>query len=184
MTGIRLSEKHGVNPAIPKCFYCLGDKNELLLCGRLPKDQEAPRNMVWDMEPCDQCKAYMAQGIIVISVKDGEGEKTEADRALHVRSQEFTPARQMRPFVPNPYRTGGWWVMREEGLARILRALHREDKQDEAEKLIAHVGRCRWLLLEDTTCAQIGLEYGNGSSDEPAESGSDHEGEPSGAAGG
>jgi len=176
MGSIQLSAKHGVNPAIPKCFFCLKDKNELLLCGRLPKDQEAPRNMIWDMEPCDECKGYMEQGIIVISVKDGEGAAMEAAKAEHDRSQEFTPARKMKPFIPNPYRTGGWWVMREEAIGRILRALHRDDRQDAAEKLIKHVGRCRFLFLEDPTCDQIGLEVPSGRGEEHSPGGADSEG--------
>ena len=32
---IRLSDKHGVNPAIPKCFICGESKNEILLFGKL-----------------------------------------------------------------------------------------------------------------------------------------------------
>ena len=41
--GIRLSPKHGVNPAVPLCFLCGQAKNEIVLAGRLPGDVEAPR---------------------------------------------------------------------------------------------------------------------------------------------
>lgn len=92
---MRLSERHGVNPSISTCFYCGGDKNELVLCGRLKNDEQAPMKVVYDKEPCDKCKEYMAMGIIVISVKDGETDKE------------------------NPYRTGGWAVIREEVFNRI-----------------------------------------------------------------
>jgi hypothetical protein len=93
---ITISQKHGVNPAIPKCFYCLKDKNEIILAGRLPKDAEAPRGAVWNKEPCDECKGYMQQGVILISVRTGE---TDQD---------------------NPYRTGGWVVVREDFIRRIV----------------------------------------------------------------
>lgn len=93
---IRLSEKHGVNPTIPKCFYCGEDKNEIILPGRLPNDQEAPRGMVWDKAPCDTCAGYMEQGVILISVKDSEEDSD------------------------NPYRTGGWVVVSDEAIAKIV----------------------------------------------------------------
>lgn len=95
--GIRLSEKHGVNATIPKCFYCNEDKNEIILTGRLPDDAEAPKGMVWDKEPCDKCKGHMAKGVIFISVRN---EETDHD---------------------NPYRTGGWVVLKDEAVARIVR---------------------------------------------------------------
>jgi hypothetical protein len=39
--------------------------------GRLPGDKEAPRNAVFDYEPCDACKAKFDQGIAFFEV-DGE----------------------------------------------------------------------------------------------------------------
>ncbi len=92
---IKLSPKHGVNPAIPLCFYCNEAKNEVILAGRLPGDEEAPRASVWDTVPCDKCKGYMAKGVILISVKDG----SEGD---------------------NPYRTGGWVVVKDEFITRAI----------------------------------------------------------------
>lgn len=58
---IKLSEKYGVNPTIPVCFWCGESKNEIALLGRLGdarkgEDIEAPKNMVLDYEPCDKCK--------------------------------------------------------------------------------------------------------------------------------
>src|SRR5574344_1275048 len=66
---ISLSEKHGLNPMIPKCFVCGEDKNIIALMGRLPGDREAPRNAVIDREPCGKCKEYMKAGVILISVR-------------------------------------------------------------------------------------------------------------------
>ena len=40
---IRLSKEHGVNPAIPICYFCGEEKNEIVLAGRLPQDVEAPK---------------------------------------------------------------------------------------------------------------------------------------------
>lgn len=92
---VRLSEKHGVNPSVIKCFFCHEDK-ALALCGRLPDDKQAPREMVIDQEPCDACKAIMAKGIILISTRVGETDPK------------------------NPYRTGGWVAVTEEAFKRIF----------------------------------------------------------------
>jgi len=93
---IRLSQKHGVNPTIPKCFLCGKDKNELFLMGRLPGDAEAPKGMVFDQLPCDQCKEHMEKGIILISA-----------------DEEKTDDRQ------NPWRTGGWVVITSDAIKRL-----------------------------------------------------------------
>lgn len=62
---IKLSPKHGVNPTIPVCFWCGKEKNEIALLGRIggKEDVEAPKNMVLDFEPCDDCANKMAMGI-------------------------------------------------------------------------------------------------------------------------
>lgn len=116
---IRLSKKHGVNPAIPVCYLCGEDKNEIILAGRLPNDEEAPRKAVWDNKPCDKCKEYMKAGVILISVKDGDGGS-------------------------NPYRTGGWCVVKDEAVKNIF---------DEDTPAI----KSRVAFIEDTAWDTIGL---------------------------
>ncbi len=61
--GIRLSEKHGVNPSVGVCFWCGRDNGTVVLPGLLPDDAEAPRRAVWDWEPCDVCIEDRSQGI-------------------------------------------------------------------------------------------------------------------------
>lgn len=71
MNGIRLSEKYGVNPTIPVCFFCGEPKNEVALLGKIGgkgKDLEAPMHCLLDYEPCDKCKELMSSGITIISV--------------------------------------------------------------------------------------------------------------------
>ena len=87
----RLSPRYGLNPAIPVCFYCGEEKNEVILAGRLPDDAEAPRDSVWNMDPCKQCAEWMRLGVILVSVADDQ-----------VRSQ-------------NPVRTGKFVVVTEAG---------------------------------------------------------------------
>jgi hypothetical protein len=116
---IIISKKHGVNPAIPLCFFCNQPKNEVILAGHLPDDAEAPRNAVWNKEPCDTCKEYMRQGILLISTKDGE----KGD---------------------NPYRTGGWCVVKEEALKKIIPENH-------------PVHKMRMAFIEDSLWKQLEL---------------------------
>lgn len=64
-----ISQKHGVNPSIPVCFWCGKDKNEIILFGELKNDAEAPMKTVVDYEPCDECKANFARGVTVIEAE-------------------------------------------------------------------------------------------------------------------
>jgi hypothetical protein len=73
--GIRISEKHGVNPMLVQCSLCAGDTNELALLGRLPGDAEAPRKGVIPGAICDECKKMMALGVVLVEVKDGTDPK-------------------------------------------------------------------------------------------------------------
>jgi len=99
---IRLSDKHGVNPTIPICFYCGKSRNEIALLGRLKGDVQAPMNACIDMEPCDECREFMKQGIILISVRNDSSPQ-------------------------NPCRTGSFVVIREEAVRRIF-----DDESSEA----------------------------------------------------
>lgn len=64
---IKLSEKHGVNPTIVKCFFCGKDKGIAML-GKLPGDAAAPRSCIMDYEPCDECKKLWAEGQALVEV--------------------------------------------------------------------------------------------------------------------
>ena len=115
---IRLSEKYGVNPTIPICYLCGEEKNEIVLFGRRPNDVEAPKHACIDKAPCDKCKGYMEQGIILISVK----------------SQVYNDV--------EPYRTGGWVVIKEEAAKRMFGD---------------HVGKSRVAFVSDEAWDKIGL---------------------------
>lgn len=122
---IRLSEKYGLNPTIPHCFYCGKEKNELILMGHLPNDEEAPKGKVFDHEPCDKCRELMRQRIILISVRDGE----EGD---------------------NPYRTGGWVVITEEGVKKLTKPGKFQDS----------VLKSRMAFVPDSVWNFVGLPRG------------------------
>lgn len=65
--GIPISPKHGVNPTIIKCYFC-GESKGIALVGKLPNDEQAPREAVLDYEPCDACQEQMAKGITIVEV--------------------------------------------------------------------------------------------------------------------
>ena len=70
---IELSPKHGVNPSILHC-ECCGKDYGLAMFGRLEGDVEAPKDVMQGF--CDDCKAVIDQGgVMIVEVKDGEGEK-------------------------------------------------------------------------------------------------------------
>jgi hypothetical protein len=110
--GIILSPEHGLNPSLECCFFCLEPRG-VVLHGQFNAEQrfgkkiaatlervnghaKAPRKMVIDKEPCSKCKELMEKGIILISVDSKES-----------------------PDNDNPYRTGGWIVVKEEAVRRI-----------------------------------------------------------------
>lgn len=64
---IRVSPKHGVNPSLSACFFCGGDKNEIVLTGMMRGDVQAPHRAVWNKEPCDTCQGYMKSGITLLA---------------------------------------------------------------------------------------------------------------------
>ena len=96
--GIRLSPQYGLNPAIPLCFFCGEEKNQIILAGRLQGDVEAPKKKAWDYEPCEKCAEYMKQGVILVEVQDAKvGEDA-------------------------PCRTGAFVVITEEGIRRMIKS--------------------------------------------------------------
>lgn len=94
---VRIHPEHGVNPSIFTCFICGKDMGVVLL-GAAYKGRAPVHIGVLDDRPCPECKGWMAKGIILISVRDGE------------------EARDPK----NPYRTGGWVVVKEEAARRMF----------------------------------------------------------------
>lgn len=127
--GITLSPKHGVNPSLGLCFYCQKAK-EVMLMGHLPADAEAPRQAVFNMEPCDECAGLMKRGVILISI----------DPALSEDDQT------------NPYRTGGWCVVRADTVERWRSHINGD--------VVNHMLEKRFAFMEDQVWDIIGLPRG------------------------
>jgi hypothetical protein len=130
---IYLHKEHGVNPAIYDCFWCGKDMGLVLPGSRTKAFKEAgladssgkmKMNIgAIDHDPCDECKEYMKQGVILISVlDDDEGSK-------------------------NPYRTGGFAVLKDEALPRLI----------EDEGLVNHILKTRVSFVPDTVWNLLGL---------------------------
>lgn len=95
---IKLSPQHGLNPTIPVCFFCGEDKNELVLLGKINKeDDQAPKRMIVDFEPCDKCKEKFAKGVLLIEVTT-------------------YPEYIGKPIAENAYPTGRYVVVKPEAL--------------------------------------------------------------------
>ena len=115
--GIEISPKHGLNPTIPVCFWCGKEKNEIALLGRIREkttnrfganvterdsDIEAPRRMVLDYEPCDECQKMWDSGVAVIEAQE-------------------TPIMPNQPEIQKGiYPTGRFAVVTVEGADRVF----------------------------------------------------------------
>lgn len=73
--GIRVSEKHGVNPSITICPIC-GKETGIALLGKLKGDEEAPMRMLSD--PCDDCISKLGNDKIYILAINDQRHSTKA----------------------------------------------------------------------------------------------------------
>ena len=108
---IKLSPKYGVNPTMPVCFFCGKETGEIALLGHIRKydddgrtvrgsDIEAPRSMVLNYEPCDECKKKMSLGITLVGISD-------------TPMTDNRPPIQETPDGEKLYPTGHWLVVSE-----------------------------------------------------------------------
>ena len=103
-----------------QCFLC-GEPKHLLLDRRLKAT--LPYMACYDKEPCDKCRGYMKKGIIFVGVKD----QTDKD---------------------NPYRTGGYWVIKEEAVKEMPMN----------PQLLEQILKKRVCFIEDTMAERLGLK--------------------------
>lgn len=124
---IRLHKEHGVNPAIYQCYWCGEDIGLVLPGADVSKfkdagltDASGKMNMnvgAIDYTPCDKCKEYMKQGVILISVRDGD----------------------------EAYRTGGFVVVKDEVIKRMVQPDELVDQV--LEKRICFISDTVWKIL-------------------------------------
>lgn len=108
--GITLSPKHGLNPSLDLCFWC-GEAKGVAILGRIHEkkgdrtDLEAPKGMVFSLEPCDKCKERFKQGIHLIEVCE-DGSRFHNNEAFAFRDGDGTLH----------WPTGRWAVIRPEAV--------------------------------------------------------------------
>ena len=119
--------------ALTKCFYC-GDGLDIIINKKLTRkaaaDVKAMDGKVVDLQPCQKCKDWMAVGVILLSIDvemSGEGWET-------------------RESFPNPYRTGGFFVMSDDWITRVF-------PQEMAEVSLKN----RWMYIEHAAAEKLGL---------------------------
>ena len=140
-----LHREFGLNPAIPLCFYCGEEKREIILAGAACRG-EAPRNAVWDLQPCDNCEALMQRGIIMIGVEsEAEFDKIEKARIAHEGEHCRKPPERRPPFIPGPYRSGHWLVVSDDLVRRIV----------SPPELAQQILRVRWTFAQKEICQRI-----------------------------
>lgn len=110
--------------ASTRCFYCGNDHGLVMnkvLTKKHAKEVKEMNGKVVSMEPCPKCKEWMEKGVILIEVLDGTDPK-------------------------NPYRTGGFAVLTEDGIKRCF-------PPEQAEIALKH----RYCFVEQSIWKAIGL---------------------------
>lgn len=112
--------------ALTRCFIC-GEDSDIVMNSILTKKHadsiKAMHGRVITKEPCFKCKEYMDQGIILITVDES---KTDD--------------------ISNPYRTGGFFVVKEEAVKGFL-----------VEPMLSDVIKKRICFIEHHIARDFGL---------------------------
>lgn len=113
---IHLRQKHDLNPSIKTCFWCGESTNEIVLFGdHFKRDEEAPRQIIMNYEPCEKCQQDFAQGILVVEA-----------------TEQPTNSGQAR--LDQGYPTGRHWIVKPEAIELIF--------TPEAAQTILAAGKC------------------------------------------
>ena len=120
--------------ALTKCYFCGEDGDIIIPCTltqHVANKVEEMHGKVVNMDPCNKCKDLMKQGVILITFDPA-------------KSKEGWHKEQM----PNPYRTGGFFVVKDEAVRRIF--------NDEGGAT-AFALKYRWIFIEHAAAAGVGL---------------------------
>lgn len=122
--------------ALTKCYFCQKDDkivlNSLLTTYMAKKVKEMHGKIV-DMEPCNECREFMKKGVILITIDSERSDKE-----------------WYKDKIPNPYRTGGWFVITDAAVRKVIQPTAM------ADWAITH----RWMFIETKAAKMIGL-YGH-----------------------
>lgn len=85
---IRLHDKYGLNPTIPICHLYGKERNEIALLGATYKG-EAPKNMIIDHVPCQECEERLVDYAAMIEMESKEAGVTTG-RVLWIKRDRLT----------------------------------------------------------------------------------------------
>lgn len=145
-----MSATNNLEVALTKCYFCGGSHQILMnsiLTPRHAANVKQAHGLVIDMSPCNKCEEMMKMGVILITIDPEKSTKgwnkpppgTEPDDR----------------WMPNPFRTGGWFVVKDEFIRKAF-------DPDMAEYAIKH----RWMFIEDEAARKMGLFEAKPSHDE------------------
>jgi hypothetical protein len=124
---------HKMGVALTRCYFC-GEADRIVLNTRLTehlaKQVEEMNGKVMDLEPCAKCAGYMSKGILLLTI-DPEKSELEWDKSP----------------LPNPYRTGGFFVVTDDAISRML----------PEGKLRDYALKTRWMFIAHEAAERIGL---------------------------
>ena len=123
-------KEKGSHVALTKCFFCMGD-HQIILHKRLGDVSEFHGKVV-DLSPCNKCQEYMEQGIILLTIDESK-----------------SPDGWEKDKVPNPFRTGGFFVITEEGFKGIFNT--------EDHPALTFGLKHRWMFIEHQAAVEMGL---------------------------
>jgi len=118
--------------ALTKCYFC-GENDTIVMNTRLTKHMaekvEELNGKVIHMNPCNKCQGYMKQGIILLTFDPHQSDPNWNEDPM-----------------PNPYRTGGFFVVTEEFLSRILQP-----------EMFEWAKKHRFMFIEHEAAGKLGL---------------------------
>ena len=129
--------------ALTKCFFC-GKDDKIVINMRLNPTAaagvDAAHRKVLNMSPCPECAEYMKQGVILITIDDAK-----SDKDWSVPPPELYGEARNR-WMPNPYRTGGFFVVKDEAIKRLPQP-----------KMVEWALKHRWIFIEHEMAKMLGL---------------------------
>lgn len=122
----------GIQVVQTRCYYC-NEPDALLInkrIGRHSSELQEMHDKVIDTEPCSKCKEHMDKGIILVSVDDAKSDKGWQNDPM-----------------PNPYRTGGFFVVSENFIRRVF----------QPEAVVANMLESRFAFIDHEAAVMLGL---------------------------
>lgn len=151
--------------ALTNCFFC-GEGSTILLAttyrhGEPVHDMKPYHGKVVNMVPCSKCEAWMKQGIIFITIDESKCEK-DWNLDPHKGACPRCDGRKSEPaswgtcrqcggtgrsnYMPNPYRTGGFAVVKQDAVKRFLEG-----------EILTWCLKHRWMFIDQKAADQLGI---------------------------